>query len=270
MHVPLITLQERLTLMSLFIAVYESFIDYIHESVCNLYKYNGTGVLNSNCNQSKAIQEITAEHRKQKEEAKEMLSKLEDSNDDIDKKVLDRYKTLANYDYVKKTEDGLIYWLSPDYDKLIKQRELKINRNKEKNKYLNALMFFVDREAISQEDFNGFIEVRRIRNRYVHEMSDILYYYFDKDEFDKYFELLIELYRKINSFWSQEFEVSVCILDMPENVDYSSVINTRLYNLLTTIDAMLGTHFISHKKWIEFRAVDDALMLPIKEAPTNE
>lgn len=258
-------LSDNLQFMALFIAVYESFIDYVQKTLKNFFEDG------SMCqgNQKDFIEEQEKRHKQEKEAAIEKLKEIEKSKVSIDDIHFKRIKTYAEFDYIKITEDNWVKWLSPNYNEHIKSRVLTINGKKQKKPkvLLNSLMWFVDMNAITQSDFDDVLQIQSTRNRYAHEMADYLINDTTRSESNILFDKLLNLYKKINNYWSVEFEVSIGGEDInnPEKIDFENAIDVKLYNLLLAIDVMQNKHNVINKKWDILQGLYDCVMLPIKE-----
>lgn len=254
-------LAENLKFIALYVAMYESLEDYILECPKQLLGRNA--MFREDC-----IDEIRKQeqiHREAKENARNFLLSADKST--IDKKMLDELETLAEYNYIKELENGYVQWLEPDYDRLINKRLLVFDGKKQKkpSKLYNSVIFFVDSGIIEQTDFEDFRAIRDLRNDFVHEMSKFIIREIE-DRYRRLFDKLVELYIKINNYWSVEFELSIGGDDIPTDmvVDYENVITVDLYNLLLSIDILHKTKFVTTKTWVNYTGLYDCLMLPEK------
>lgn len=236
MEISNIELSERLSFISIFIALYESFSDYVID--CPRQLFNANAIIKS------------------------------DQYEDIKKQdeIFKKRTVTSKYKYTKFTQDGYTQWLSPEYDKQIKSREIKVRNKNQKNILFNSIMFFIDKKALKENDFDTFLEIRDIRNNLVHKMAELIFYPIEMKWKDMFNEL-ISIYKSINNYWCKEFELAICAEDVPKNIkiDFDNVITTDLYNLLATIDVKLNTNFVRDKKWMLFRGLYEGMCLPIIE-----
>jgi len=75
------------------------------------------------------------------------------------------------------------------------------------------------------------------------------------------FSNLVNLYIKVNNYWSVELECSIAD-DVPDNADYENIITTDLYNLLSVLDALISSNFLGDRKYQPYTGLYDALMIP--------
>jgi hypothetical protein len=263
-------LVDNLQFMALFIAVYESFEDYIVG--CPRSLFNTENRVNTKAiDKNDFIKEQEIKHAVKKRSAMESLEKF---GCKCTQQQKEEWSIYANNDYIKVTEDDYIQWLSPEYNAKIEKRILTIKGKKQNkpNRFFNSVMFFVDRNSITLNEFDRILKIRNTRNDYVHEMADLIITDLIDDNSNSLFDDLINLYRKINNYWSVEFELSIGGDDIPQNVkiDTSNVISVRLYNLFKAVDAMQNRNIVINKKWCFFQGLYENLMLPIMEEKTNE
>lgn len=229
-------LSERSIFISIYIALYESFSDYVID--CTKQLFNANIYIKSDQDE---------EIKKQDE-------------------IFEQRTKSSKYKYTKFTQDGYTQWLSPEYDKQIKNKEIKVS-NKNKSKILfKSIMFFIDKKVLKENDFDTFLEIWDIRNDFVHKMAKLTLQPIEKKWKDM-FNKLIYIYKSLNNYWCKEFELEICAEDIPKNIkiDFDNVITTDLYNLLVTIDLMLNTNFVKDKKWMLFRGLYEGMCLPIIE-----
>jgi len=102
------------------------------------------------------------------------------------------------------------------------------------------------------------------RNEFAHEMAKHLFVGVINAENKAIFNSLINLYIKVNNYWSVELECSITD-DVPDNADYENIITTDLYNLLSALDTLIGSNFLGDKKYQPYIGLYDALMVPLIE-----
>lgn len=257
------TLMQRLQFMSLFIAVYESFEDYIRDCPKNFL--DGTRYISVEAPDYKALCSAEKERQqKEKESAKAFINNAEKNGKSISENE-DSY-ICAHFDYQKITVDGMTKWLTPKYDALIKKRILTIKGKKQvkPNVLLNSLAFFGN---VTDADLEMFQQIKATRNTFAHNMADLLLKNVINDENNMLFSKLVNLYIKVNNYWSVNFECGITN-DIPDNADYDKIITVKLYNLLLAIDALIGTSFINGNNYQHYIGLYDALMIPINEEAT--
>ena len=239
-----IELMSRLQFMSLFIAIYESFEDYILSCPRNFF--DGSRMVSTNSSDyDKVCKEKKERQAKEKEAAQKHIHEKEASGNVIPE-THNAY-ICANFDYKKITEDGWTKWLTPKYDMHIEKKLLTVSGVKQKKPsvLLNSLAFFGN---ITDADIEVFQAIKVKRNEFVHEMAKYLVVGVINTENEATFSNLVNLYIKVNNYWSVELECSIAD-DVPDNADYENIITTDLYNLLSVLDALIGSNFLGDRKY---------------------
>lgn len=261
------SLSRNLVFIALYIALYESLCDYIVD--CPKQLLNGERMVSAKC--TSIIKETNMEYEKQRKEAIEYLKHCDRSKHSAD--ALKRIEALAKNGYKQQpaNENGFILWSSPMYQEIICKRKLNVQEKNQSMVLLNSLMFFVDFNAITSDEFNKFLEIRTIRGMFVHEMEKLIIQDV-KEKYQQSFDELVSLYMKLNNFWSTEFELSICGDDIPTNIeiDYSGVITVDLYNLFLSVDTLLGTNYVAEKSIRILTGLYNTLALPVRSTDEQE
>lgn len=92
----------------------------------------------------------------------------------------------------------------------------------EKNIENASLRWFIDADAITQEGYNLYQELRERRNDITHELLKNLNNGFGEADAKLYIRLL-ELYRKIDKWWINEIEIPISGEVMPDEYDPEQV-----------------------------------------------
>ena len=256
-------IMQRLQFMALFIAVYESFEDYILECPKNFL--DGSRIISKNASDYEKLCNDEAERqKKEKESAKRHIISAESKCIQISES--DNAYIYANYDYQKISMDGITKWLSPKYDALIAKRLLTIKGKKQTKPsvLLNSLMFFGN---ITENDLDAFQIIKDKRNLFAHNMAELLITDVINLENSTIFNNLINLYIRVNNYWSVGFECGIAD-DVPENADFENVINVKMYNLLLAIDALIGSNYLADRNYQHYMGLYESLMIPIKKEGT--
>lgn len=95
-------------------------------------------------------------------------------------------------------------------------------RSLEKNIENASLRWFVNAEAISEEDYALYQELRERRNDITHELLKNLYNGFHEAD-EKLYIRLLELYQKIDKWWINEIEIPISGEIMPDEYDSKQV-----------------------------------------------
>lgn len=95
-------------------------------------------------------------------------------------------------------------------------------RSLEKNIENASLRWFMNANAITQEDYNLYQELRERRNDITHELLKNLNNGFNETDAKLYVKLL-ELYQKIDKWWINEIEIPISGEVLPDEYDPEQV-----------------------------------------------
>ena len=126
------------------------------------------------------------------------------------------------------------YNQSKDYSEKIKKRPVDDKGNHDPLKA--TMLWFVDCSAITQEDYNLFLELKELRNSFAHEITNHVW----KGLYENHAKALLDLlnlYRKIEKWWINEIEIPIAGDEIPEGYDEDAVTS----GILFTFDMMINT-----------------------------
>ena len=104
-------------------------------------------------------------------------------------------------------EDGKFKYVhNKEYNEMIKNR--RVDELGNKNKLKATMLWFQSVGAITETDYNNFLRFKKIRDSYVHQMSEHIWEGLDESEAPAIFELLA-LYNKIDIWWINEVEIPI-------------------------------------------------------------
>lgn len=109
---------------------------------------------------------------------------------------------------------------SEKYKSLIEKRRVDDMGNK--NPLKATMLWFVDEGAITNEDYELFLRIKNLRDRYVHKMSDSLWNGLYEDDADMLFSMM-ELYNKVDKWWINEIEIPIAGDEIPDGYDTEGV-----------------------------------------------
>ena len=179
-------LRDNLTFISLYIAVYENFADYVVSNIKSLL-----------CEQLYKNGEIV----------------------------------------LKKTQI---------YRDEIKNRPVDDKNNRDITKA--SFLWLKDNGAISDDDYNTFLKVKEIRNKYAHELTSILLSGVDgKAEIKTFFDM-INLYKKITKWWYINVEAWLMGYQVNENDEIHNASNI-LFDII--IDVLYNGKSEEYKRMLE-------------------
>ena len=129
----------------------------------------------------------------------------------------------ANYEL--DTRGVLKLQKSEEFRKIILNRRVDDKGNK--NSLKASMLWFVDANAISVEEYERFLFLKDLRDKYVHELAAVLLEGLPADDIELLFELL-NLYEKLVKWWINEIEIPISGEYLPEEYDASGVTNLAL------------------------------------------
>ncbi|WP_249325865.1 hypothetical protein [Simiaoa sunii] len=102
-----------------------------------------------------------------------------------------------------------------------------------------SLKWFMESEAVTQEDFDNYQKIRKRRNEINHELLKNLNIGFTEDDI-KLFVTLTNLYEKIDRWWINEIEIPTSADEIPEDYDRDGVCGGQAIVLSIINDIVLG------------------------------
>lgn len=130
--------------------------------------------------------------------------------------VIDKPKTMyADVNSISFVNGRLDFGLSDVYKTNVKDKSNNIAEA--------SLLWLMGAGAISNADIEKYHQIRRYRNKVIHEMAYVLTSS-DEDFRSDLFEDLINLYVKIEKWWFFNFEVEIDPAIFPEDIDPEEVI----------------------------------------------
>ena len=111
--------------------------------------------------------------------------------------------------------------------------------SKSKNKLYASLLWLKEMEAINQSDIDAFDSIRKHRNEVAHELMDFVTN--SNRNFEaSIFQELINLLKKVETWWFINFEASIDPDILPEGTDPNEVIPGPIWSLQLMLDIALG------------------------------
>ena len=144
-------------------------------------------------------------------------------------------------------------------DVLIKDGELcceeteeykKEVRSLEKNIENASLRWFMNTDAITEEDYNLYQELRERRNDIAHELLKNLNNGFNETDAKLYVKLL-ELYQKIDKWWINEIEIPISGEVLPDEYDSEQVLGGQAMILSIINDIILDNNKERYKNLLD-------------------
>ena len=120
-------------------------------------------------------------------------------------------------------KDGeMIYIETGEYVSVIRNRIVDDKGNKDRTKA--SFLWLVDQGAITSADYDKFLQIKKIRNKYAHELSNVIMLGIQENEIALLFDMH-SLYSAISRWFFVEFEAPIMGYEIPENTDVSSIQN---------------------------------------------
>lgn len=144
-------------------------------------------------------------------------------------------------------------------DVLIKDGELcceeteeykKEVRSLEKNIENASLRWFMNTDAITEEDYNLYQELRERRNDITHELLKNLNNGFNETDAKLYAKLL-ELYQKIDKWWINEIEIPISGEVLPDEYDSEQVLGGQAMILSIINDIIFDNNKERYKNLLD-------------------
>lgn len=144
-------------------------------------------------------------------------------------------------------------------DVLIKDGELcceeteeykKEVRSLEKNIENASLRWFMNTDAITEEDYNLYQELRERRNDIAHELLKNLNNGFNETDAKLYVKLL-ELYQKIDKWWINEIEIPISGEVLPDEYDSEQVLGGQAMILSIINDIIFDNNKERYKNLLD-------------------
>lgn len=124
-------------------------------------------------------------------------------------------------------KDGeMIYIETGEYVSVIRNRIVDDKGNKDRTKA--SFLWLVDQGAITSVDYDKFLQIKKIRNKYAHELSNVIMLGIQENEIALLFDMH-SLYSAISRWFFVEIEAPIMGYVIPENTDVSSIQNGANY-----------------------------------------
>ena len=117
--------------------------------------------------------------------------------------------------------DGKIFCEETDeYRRQIRKRMVDDKGNRDTTKA--SFLWLIDHGAITSADFDKFLQIKQVRNKYAHELSEVITTGITESEVALLFDMH-SLYRKISGWFFVEIEAPITGYEIPENADIDDI-----------------------------------------------
>lgn len=117
--------------------------------------------------------------------------------------------------------DGKIFCEETDeYRRQIRKRMVDDKGNRDTTKA--SFLWLINHGAITSADFDKFLQIKQVRNKYAHELSEVITTGITESEVALLFDMH-SLYRKISGWFFVEIEAPITGYEIPENADIDDI-----------------------------------------------
>ncbi len=85
-----------------------------------------------------------------------------------------------------------------------------------------SFLWLIDHGAITSADFDRFLQIKQVRNKYAHKLSEVITTGIAESEVALLFDMH-SLYRKISGWFFVEIEAPIIGYDVPPDADVSNI-----------------------------------------------
>lgn len=132
-------------------------------------------------------------------------------------------------------DSGIRYKHSDEYKKIIKNRIVDDKNNKDRLKA--TMLWFVDMGAITKEDYEEFLRLKKLRNSYVHQMSNHVWCGLNENDANDLLSLFA-LYKKLDQWWINEIEMAIIDDEVDANYNKDGVASTAYLTFCMMFEAL--------------------------------
>lgn len=120
-------------------------------------------------------------------------------------------------------------------------------RNLDKNLENASLKWFMDAEALTQEDYDIYQKIRKRRNDITHELLKNLNIGFGEEDAQLFLDML-RIYNKLDKWWINEIEIPTSADDIPEDYDRDGVCGGQALMLSIINEIVFGNEGDKYKE----------------------
>lgn len=120
-------------------------------------------------------------------------------------------------------------------------------RNLDENLENASLKWFMDAEAITQEDYDIYQNIRKRRNDITHELLKNLNVGFGEEDAQLFADML-RIYNKLDKWWINEIEIPTSADDIPEDYDRDGVCGGQALMLSIINEIVFGNERDKYKE----------------------
>lgn len=122
-----------------------------------------------------------------------------------------------------------------EYSRQIRKRVVDDKGNRDITKA--SFLWLIDNGAIATDDFDKFLQIKLVRNKYAHELSEVIMSGITENEI----VLLLDmhsLYRKISRWFFIEIEAPIIGYEIPPDADVNNIQNSANFTFSIILDVL--------------------------------
>ena len=146
-------------------------------------------------------------------------------------------------------ENGVIIFTeSKEYKDKIRNRVVDNKGNK--NVLKASFLWLVEKHILTQEDYNKFLEVKKLRNKYAHELFNVMIEGISESDFQRLTDI-IYLYKKFSNWSFINYEAAIIGYDLSDNVDEENIQAAPNYIFEVILDILYSNETKDYTELIE-------------------
>ena len=129
--------------------------------------------------------------------------------------------------------DGKMFCKETDeYRRQIQKRVVDDKGNRDLTKA--SFLWLIDHGAITSADFDSFLQIKQVRNKYAHNLSEVIMTGITESEVALLFDMY-SLYRKISGWFFVEIEAPILGYEVPPDADVSNIQSASNFSIMLNV-----------------------------------
>lgn len=148
-----------------------------------------------------------------------------------------------------KVENGKeIHVKTASYKERIENRVVDDEGHKDKTKA--SFLWLVDYSAITQKDYESFLSAKKVRNKYAHELFNVILTGVSEADVNCFFSM-VSVFRKIANWWFVEYEAGIAGDEITEGAELDKAQSVTNVVLDMIIDVLYNGKSEEYKNMID-------------------
>lgn len=122
-----------------------------------------------------------------------------------------------------------------EYSRQIRKRVVDDKGNRDIAKA--SFLWLIDNGAIATDDFDKFLQIKLVRNKYAHELSEVIMSGITESEIVLLLDMHF-LYRKISRWFFIEIEAPIIGYEIPPDADVNNIQNSANFTFSIILDVL--------------------------------